>query len=417
MCGANKDKRNRSATATGSSPRVRGKLRGRAHIVERPRIIPACAGQTTPRPTASATPADHPRVCGANSVAVESASCEFGSSPRVRGKRSSCSVLSLLTRIIPACAGQTSWRSSPMRPRPDHPRVCGANMKTDPTQAERFGSSPRVRGKLRVGHGRVQRRRIIPACAGQTARLVSPDRRPPDHPRVCGANAMPGTRCHWVSGSSPRVRGKLTMTMIIGIAFRIIPACAGQTRTCSTLGCATADHPRVCGANLNMVSNSSQVRGSSPRVRGKPIPASHAHPRLRIIPACAGQTARRRPAPTKTSDHPRVCGANSRSGRWGLAVIGSSPRVRGKLVHVGGGLVSERIIPACAGQTDAVGVVHVPAADHPRVCGANSLILCRNDDCLFTEKFDSHSRFLSAPATQYSILTIQYAMLSSMINT
>ena len=77
-----------------------------------------------------------------------------------------------------------------------------------------------------------------------------------------------------------------------------------------------------------------------------------------------------------------------------------------------------RIIPACAGRTRFIWTqATFTTWDHPRVCGANSLILCRNGDCLFTEKFDSHSRFLSAPATQYSILTIQYAMLSSMINT
>ena len=54
-----------------------------------------------------------------------------------------------------------------------------------------------------------------------------------------------------------------------------------------------------------------------------------------------------------------------------LWIVGSSPRMRGKLrVVVLAGLV-ERIIPAHAGQTDGHGVEPWSRSDHPRACGAN----------------------------------------------
>ena len=49
-----------------------------------------------------------------------------------------------------------------------HPRVCGENWAFLLLPLRMFGSSPRVRGKLRVFVGDTLRVGLIPACAGKT---------------------------------------------------------------------------------------------------------------------------------------------------------------------------------------------------------------------------------------------------------
>ena len=54
---------------------------------------------------------------------------------------------------------------------------------------------------------------------------------------------------------------------------------------------------------------------------------------LRIIPARAGQTATPKAVVIIPPDHPRACGANSIVLLTALGGGGSSPRVRGKLAY------------------------------------------------------------------------------------
>ena len=168
----------------------------------------------------------------------------------MRGKHVSCFTMRDCLRIIPARAGQTYVVMNTTGVDPDHPRACGANADNGQTVATRNGSSPRVRGKLarsaQVGHGV----RIIPARAGQTHARHAPARTSPDHPRACGANSGVFTLSADISGSSPRVRGKLKQR------FRIWKR--------------GSDHPRACGANPSAGRCSRSRCGSSPRVRGKP---------------------------------------------------------------------------------------------------------------------------------------------------
>ena len=91
-------------------------------------------------------------------------------------------------------------------------------------------------------------------------------------------------------GSSPRVRGKLTDTSISLDASRLIPACAGKTALLPSWGTDRRAHPRVCGGNGR--NNRIIVRdlGSSPRVRGKLLNDSNIPTWVGLIPACAGKT-------------------------------------------------------------------------------------------------------------------------------
>ena len=113
------------------------------------------------------------------------------------------------------------------------------------------------------------------------------------------------------------------------------------------------------------------VIGSSPRVRGKPLrPLTHSYT-VRIIPARAGQTVSTCIFAITDSDHPRACGANTQTLIGLTGESGSSPRVRGKLALLRVHAAGGRIIPARAGQT--IGRLKAPSwtTDHPRACGAN----------------------------------------------
>ena len=155
-------------TCGGSSPRMRGKLLALIRHYEQNRIIPAHAGQTCATPCTALRSSDHPRACGANSVAYPRVHTIVGSSPRMRGKRSVPSLVSERCRIIPAHAGQTWSRMLQVAVRPDHPRACGANRRNVPNLDVATGSSPRMRGKRLATTSALTSGRIIPAHAGQT---------------------------------------------------------------------------------------------------------------------------------------------------------------------------------------------------------------------------------------------------------
>ena len=168
-----------------------------------------------------------------------------------------------------------------------------------------------MRGKPRSSTRRSPTPRIIPAHAGQTSDYFSSEIISSDHPRACGANLIVFGVVHTHLGSSPRMRGKLEVKEFKSTATRIIPAHAGQTSTLGMTVVRPSDHPRACGANAAAGRIRTLRRGSSPRMRGKQGGRRKLEREIRIIPAHAGQTAPARDATSRSSDHPRACGANS----------------------------------------------------------------------------------------------------------
>ena len=94
----------------------------------------------------------------------------------------------------------------------------------------RCGLSPRVRGILRLGFGRVQAKRSIPACAGDPARAELGRCFESVYPRVCGGTLYTSAQALQWAGLSPRVRGILMIPAYRAPCGRSIPACAGDPR-------------------------------------------------------------------------------------------------------------------------------------------------------------------------------------------
>ena len=176
----------------GSSPLVRGQRDDTVRPVLGVRIIPARAGPTFHLILLSLIPADHPRSCGANSYKPRTMSSASGSSPLVRGQLGFERGLPAFGRIIPARAGPTTVDLLDARGKADHPRSCGANRHDQIVGILHGGSSPLVRGQHTPYIIGVNKKRIIPARAGPTARRAGESKEQADHPRSCGANAPPG---------------------------------------------------------------------------------------------------------------------------------------------------------------------------------------------------------------------------------
>ena len=153
------------------------------------------------------------------------------------------------------------------------------------------------------------------------------------------------------SGSSPRVRGTRGKRPDAQQLHGIIPACAGNTiRRRSPTG-RSRDHPRVCGEHATAPVSLPTRMGSSPRVRGTPTTRRPPPPTRGIIPACAGNTVWLELRREMERDHPRVCGEHDSCRILAAFVTGSSPRVRGTLCIVAAPKQRVGIIPACAGNT------------------------------------------------------------------
>ena len=93
-------------------------------------------------------------------------------------------------------------------------------------------------------------RRLIPACAGKTRSQLRTAVIGTAHPRECGENGLQFSIVVLPPGSSPRVRGKLSPRQRLPAAVWLIPACAGKTAARESQSGADWAHPRVCGENI-----------------------------------------------------------------------------------------------------------------------------------------------------------------------
>ena len=153
-------------------------------------------------------------------------------------------------RIIPADAGSTIHSLLVQANQRDHPRGCGEHKTVSSSRMREGGSSPRMRGALRPPQPMTGSARIIPADAGSTGVTMAWLTADEDHPRGCGEHAAIKTDNDGPEGSSPRMRGALSVHHHHSFLSRIIPADAGSTSTASKLIPAGGDHPRGCGEHV-----------------------------------------------------------------------------------------------------------------------------------------------------------------------
>ncbi len=191
--------------------------------------------------------ADHPRERGEHEPARHGAGCDPGSSPRARGTPGPRERLRTRRRIIPASAGNTTFRSPARRRSTDHPRERGEHALGSCRQIRSCGSSPRARGTRELEYGFQKRFRIIPASAGNTVVAIVAPKAVTDHPRERGEHTAWNGTWSRTTGSSPRARGTLSRLRMRIDPLRIIPASAGNTFQGTRGKSRSSDHPRERG--------------------------------------------------------------------------------------------------------------------------------------------------------------------------
>ena len=174
-------------------------------------------------------------------------------------------------------------------------------------------------------------------------------------------------------GSPPPVRGTRDLPAGGSGLCGITPACAGNTDLIIILKVYYKDHPRLCGEHRTSRVPNPGTCGSPPPVRGTLDVHNYDLRTDRITPACAGNTITPTSAKCLFTDHPRLCGEHSWLCRLALRTLGSPPPVRGTLKFLERPARHIGITPACAGNTivDDLGIGSTK--DHPRLCGEHSL--------------------------------------------
>ena len=132
--------------------------------------------------------------------------------------------------------------------------------------------------------------------------------------------------------------------------MRITPAYAGKSSAGQALNSWLRDHPRVCGEKPPRETFGRTLIGSPPRMRGKVNLDNLTHTEERITPAYAGKSWCRLASRVVYQDHPRVCGEklSAEYRMWTLA--GSPPRMRGKVQPLQRCSLGAGITPAYAGK-------------------------------------------------------------------
>ena len=212
------------------------------------------------------------------------------SPPRMRGKVWLHQKPGRVPGITPAYAGKSPPAKRKNPAIWDHPRVCGEKIPSSLNWPMFLGSPPRVRGKADSANLHQPKPGITPAYAGKSTGLCEHSRQEQDHPRVCGEKSAASIWAICARGSPPRMRGKAFRDRQVNGFDGITPAYAGKRLLHTSGDIRGWDHPRVCGEKTGAPWRWLMVTGSPPRMRGKVHRGQHQDPRSGITPAYAGKS-------------------------------------------------------------------------------------------------------------------------------
>ena len=177
------------------------------------------------------------------------------------------SALHVAGRFIPAGAGNVFVPQKNLTMRPVHPRGRGKRVSYPNTVFPGSGSSPRARETLVMRMEVVDKKRFIPAGAGNVTKYFQHCRNVAVHPRGRGKRGGNRYIVTVIFGSSPRARETFTLTVSGECFKRFIPAGAGNVNLLPSLTAVSPVHPRGRGKRHGITYTELKSRGSSPRAR------------------------------------------------------------------------------------------------------------------------------------------------------
>ena len=191
----------------GSSPLARGTPGRRDFRGVQRGLIPARAGNTGYLNFWLTVLRAHPRSRGEHTVTPHAFNDSGGSSPLARGTRSEGRSAGVVSGLIPARAGNTYRRFTASAFCRAHPRSRGEHPLPGNPSTPDAGSSPLARGTPRGLPGNLPSPGLIPARAGNTLYFDLPLKESGAHPRSRGEHVSDGESDTWHVGSSPLARG------------------------------------------------------------------------------------------------------------------------------------------------------------------------------------------------------------------
>ena len=212
-----------------------------------------------------------------------------------------------------------------------------------------------MRGKVFIRLIKINVCRITPAYAGKRDLAARTETQPWDHPRLCGEKYAQQSTGLIREGSPPPMRGKAVFPVVVLIDFGITPAYAGKSYRRVSACPVHQDHPRLCGEKLIYNSRKEDCKGSPPPMRGKGKKNESGRFDARITPAYAGK---------RLYQHGLKC-----------TIQGSPPPMRGKVPEVNPVSSRSRITPAYAGKSTRSPFLSSSCKDHPRLCGEKLVLL------------------------------------------
>ena len=293
------------ASIVGLSPPVRGSPKRPVTLSTSSRSIPARAGEPRSRTSPRDTHWVYPRPCGGATSRARLPTHRKGLSPPVRGSLEALRRVRRDRGSIPARAGEPSPPPRLKRWKGVYPRPCGGASANNMNARRCNGLSPPVRGSPPRSFPHLLITRSIPARAGEPPVLSRLGLRCRVYPRPCGGAPCGWRPIGHVPGLSPPVRGSRCASCVAAVVIRSIPARAGEPRTRTGRG-RTRVYPRPCGGAMSSArspvgslvyprpcggasSKAQRGTGLSPPVRGSPRNRNIGINRLRSIPARAGE--------------------------------------------------------------------------------------------------------------------------------
>ena len=217
-----------NAQLSGSPPRLWGKLgRGRPTEIGS-RFTPTPVGKTLFEKPPADTETVHPHACGENATGKIRSAIPPGSPPRLWGKRRQMLVSPLGDTVHPHACGENACATCDFLALPVHPHACGENVTGLAAGLGVSGSPPRLWGKLHANTVFIQLGRFTPTPVGKTN----------------GAARSRRTRRF-----TPTPVGKTPAPPAIFWRCRFTPTPVGKTLARAFGQSACAVHPHACGEN------------------------------------------------------------------------------------------------------------------------------------------------------------------------
>ncbi len=318
-------------TVYGLSPLARG-TRGNGNRPRgRGRFIPAGAGNTMSGTMPRLSGPVYPRWRGEHPMDPTFAVCVTGLSPLARGTLQLDARMNLLTRFIPAGAGNTRRMIDEVKIQAVYPRWRGEHDARIRSWFCHYGLSPLARGTHYIEQPLTVERRFIPAGAGNTDILAEYFNELAVYPRWRGEHSISASAVVAIDGLSPLARGTRTSARRKPRQTRFIPAGAGNTCVSKRSAGHRAVYPRWRGEHSDRRGTSALLNGLSPLARGTLVVQPDLEHSVRFIPAGAGNTGVVIFRTALNAVYPRWRGEHKTRRSISLSLNGLSPLARGTL--------------------------------------------------------------------------------------